>query len=273
MRTGPDALTRKRSKPPMTFETHRLPVAEGEAIVVDWHAPRQPGARSAVFVHGLGSHRRGEKAAYFAERFAAEGWGFLTVDLRGHGEADGSLRDLTMTRMLADLRVALDWLAAQGGGARPVLIGSSMGGAVIAWHHVMHPRDTGPLVMIAPSLQFPGRLAWQIGPEAMEAWKRTGLRRFESDWIDMEIGFGLMDDALNFDPQKLLVGYQAPTLILHGMKDTAVDWRTSLGFIEDCRYPHLELLLLKDGDHRLTDHKVYLFDSLWAWLQRERSEG
>jgi alpha-beta hydrolase superfamily lysophospholipase len=253
----------------MNAETHRIPVEHGEAIAVDWYPAREPGARCAVFVHGLGSHRRGEKALHFAEAFGRQGWGFLTLDLRGHGDSDGAMRDLTMTRMLADLKVALAWLEAQGGGARPVLIGSSMGGAVIAWHHIDHPRGTGPLVMIAPSLQFPGRLAWQLGPAAMEEWKRTGVRRWESEWLDLEIGFGLMDDALNYDPQKLLVGYQAPTLILHGMKDDAVDWRTSLGFVEDCRYPGLELLLLKDGDHRLTDHKAFLFDVLWAWLQRE----
>jgi uncharacterized protein len=257
----------------MIPQTQRIPVAEGEAIVVDWYPPRGPAAQSAVFVHGLGSNRRGEKALHFAERFGAEGWGFLTVDLRGHGDSDGTLRELTMTRMLADLHVALEWLAAQGGGARPVLIGSSMGGAVIAWHHIAHPRETGHLVMIAPSLQFPGRYAWQIGPAALEEWKRSGVRRFESDWIDEEIGFGLVDDALNYDPQKLLVGYQAPTLILHGMKDTAVDWRTSLTFLEDCRYPHLELLLLKEGDHRLTEHKAYLFDCLWAWLRRQGQTG
>jgi uncharacterized protein len=252
----------------MSAETHRIPVAGGEAIVLDWQAPGREGARSAVFVHGLGSHRRGEKALHFAGRFAAQGWGFLSVDLRGHGDSDGAIAELTMTRMLADLRVALDWLAARSGGMRPVLIGSSMGGAVVAWHHVAHPRETGPLVLIAPSLQFPGRLAWQIGPAALEDWKRTGLRRFESQWIDMQIGFGMMEDALNYDPQKLLVGYQAPTLILHGMKDDAVDWRTSLGFLEDCRFPGLELLLLKDGDHRLTEHKAFLFDTMWAWLAR-----
>jgi uncharacterized protein len=250
------------------METHRIPVEGGEGIVVDWYAPAAPDARSAVFVHGLGSHRRGEKATWFAERFGEQGWGYLTLDLRGHGDSDGTLRELTLTRMLADLRVALAWLAAQGGGARPLLIGSSMGGAVVAWHHIAHPRDTGALVMIAPSLQFPARLAWQFGPAAMEEWRRSGVRHWESEWLDMDIGYGLMEDALNYDPQKLLVGYQAPTLILHGMKDDAVDWRTSLGFVEDCRYPHLELLLLKDGDHRLTEQKAFLFDALWAWLAR-----
>jgi alpha-beta hydrolase superfamily lysophospholipase len=252
----------------VTARTERIPVADGEAVAVDWTPPREPGGPAAVVVHGLGSHRRGDKALHFAERFAAQGWGFLALDLRGHGDSDGALRDLTLTRMLADLRAALDWLAAQGAGPRPVLIGSSMGGAVIAWHALEHPRDVGPLAMIAPSLQFPGRLAWQLGPAAMEDWKRTGVRRFESEWIDLQIGFGLMEDALNYDPQKLLAGFQSPTLILHGMKDSAVDWRTSLGFLEDCRYPHLELLLIKGGDHRLTEHKAFLFDAMWAWLRR-----
>ena len=258
----------------MSKETHRIPVADGQSIALDWYAPAPgaaPAGRCAVFVHGLGSRRDGEKAVHFAERFTAQGWGFLAPDLRGHGDSDGTLRELTMTRMLADLAAALVWLgehAGAVGAAPPLLIGSSMGGAVVAWHALNHPREAGPLVLIAPSLQFPGRLAWQLGPAAMEDWKRTGLRRFESEWIDMEIGFGLMEDALGYDPQKLLVGHQVPTLILHGMKDTAVDWRVSLGFVEDCGYPHLELLLLKHGDHRLTDHKAFLFDAMWAWLAR-----
>ena len=100
----------------------------------------------------------------------------------------------------------------------------------------------------------------------MEEWRKAGVRRFESDWIDREIGFSLMEDALNYDPQKLLHGYAAPTLIFHGMRDTAVDWRTSLTFAEDCAFPHLQLVLVKSGDHRLTEHKELLFDTLWAWL-------
>jgi pimeloyl-ACP methyl ester carboxylesterase len=260
---------------PEDLTVQRIPLPGGASLAADWLPPRPgSGGRCAVFVHGLGSNRRGEKALHFAERFAAQGWGFLSLDLRGHGDSDGALRDLTMTGMLEDLAATLDWLRAQQpDGGPPVLIGSSMGGAVAAWHALAHPRETGCLALIAPSLQFPGRLGWQLGPAAMEEWKRTGLRRFESDWIDLEIGFGLMEDALNYDPQKLLLALATPTLIFHGMRDTAVDWRISLGFLEDCRYPHLELVLLKDGDHRLTDRKALLFETLWAWLARRDGGG
>ena len=247
-------------------ETHRIPVNPQESIVVDWTPPTEPGGHTAVFLHGLASDRRGDKALHFAGEFTARGWGFLSLDMRGHGESDGEMRDLTMTRCLEDVDAALSWMEAQGSGPQPILIGSSMGGAVAAWRHVAHPRETGPLVLIAPSLQFPGRLGWQIGPAAMEEWKRTGLRQFESQWIDLQIGFELMEDALQYDPQKILVAFATPALIFHGMKDDAVDWRISQTFLEDCPYPHLELVLLKNGDHRLTDHKAFLFETLWAWL-------
>jgi len=100
----------------------------------------------------------------------------------------------------------------------------------------------------------------------LEEWRREGTRVFESDWISLEIGFSMMEDALNYDPQRLLKGFSAPALIFHGMQDDAVDWRSSLTFVEDCPYRALELVLIKHGDHRLTDHKAFLFDTLWAWL-------
>jgi len=251
------------------METHRVQVNETESIVVDWQAPAMgQEANCAVFIHGLGSDRKGEKAEHFRAQFNARGWGFLALDMRGHGEADGALRDLKLTLCLQDLAAALGWMRAQCPQAeRPVLIGSSMGGAVAVWHHMANPRAHGPLVLIAPALTFPGRLSWQLGPAEMEKWKAEGVRRFDSDWIDLEIGFGLIEDGLNYDPQKLLKGYAAPTLILHGMKDDAVDWRGSLTFVEDCPYPQIDLLLFKSGDHRLSAEKALLFDAMWGWLE------
>lgn len=251
----------------MPTVTHTLTHPNGEKVLLDWTPPAAPDGPSAVFVHGLGSNRRGDKALFFSERFAAQGWGFMTLDLRAHGDSDGGMRDLSLTRCLEDLSAGLTWMRGECPGAPPpVLIGSSMGGAVSAWQHIAQPDSVSALVFIAPSLQFPGSLAWQLGPAAMEAWKQSGVRLFESEWISLEIGFSMMEDALNYDPQRLLKGFAAPALILHGMKDDAVDWRASLTFVEDCPYPDLRLVLLKNGDHRLTDHKAFLFDTLWGWL-------
>jgi hypothetical protein len=251
----------------MAATTHRIGLPGGEHLVLDWTPPAPGGTAAALFVHGLGSHRRGDKALHFAERFAALGWGFLALDLRGHGESGGGMRGLSLSRCLEDVSAALAWLPRPA--APRLLIGSSMGAAVVAWHRLLHPLPDGLSAFIAPSLAFPQRWAEELPPGELAAWQRAGVRRFRSEWIDLEIGWGLMEDARRYDAARLAREYATPTLILHGMQDVAVDWRASVRFLETCPCAELQLLLIKSGDHRLTEQRAYLFDALVAWL-RER---
>lgn len=243
---------------------HELRLPSGEKIALDWVPAEDAHGNAAVFVHGLGSHRRGEKAVHFAERFRKLGWGFLSVDLRGHGESDGSLEELSLTRCLEDLGAAIGWLPA--GIVPRLLIGSSMGGAVVTWYGLLHPQPDRQIALIAPSLRFPGRFA-ELEAAELEAWKRTGFRRFASEWIDLKIGYGLVEDGANYRYERLVRDHRAATLILHGMRDTAVPWQESVAFVEQTRAEQVDLVLIKDGDHRLTAQKDYLFDAIAAWLR------
>jgi alpha-beta hydrolase superfamily lysophospholipase len=256
---------------------HRIETRDGHRLALDWYAA--PGAqRAALFVHGLGSHRRGEKARYFAAQFNAQRWSYAALDLRGHGDSDGRVVDLTMSGMLTDVSAAADWLRERAPAEDIVLIGSSMGAAVIAWHRLCCDPRAAPLVMIGPSLQFPSSLVAGLGPEDVAEWQRTGARRCASEWIDVEIGYGLTEDAARYDPRELVRRHVAPTLILHGMRDTAIDWTASTRFAHDCAAAPVDVFLVGDGDHRLTDHRKLIFDVLWAWLAshergRPRSEA
>jgi alpha-beta hydrolase superfamily lysophospholipase len=251
-------------------ETHRVPVSGGQSVVLDWVAP-SPGRPVAIFVHGFGSHRRGDKAGYFASRFAALGWGFLAPDLRGHGESDGTLHQLTMGRMLEDLSAAVRWCPAR---AAPVLmIGSSMGAALAAWHLLDSPLAARGAAMIAPSLRFPRGLAERLTSAEREGWRRTGSLRIRNDWLDVEVGQGLLDDAERYDPARLLTEHRTPTLIVHGLRDEAVDWRQSLDFLERSRGLAQKLVLVKDGGHRLTEHKRFLFETMLAWWSELTENG
>jgi alpha-beta hydrolase superfamily lysophospholipase len=236
-------------------------------VAIDWY-PAEPGARAALFVHGLGSNRRGEKAVHFGERFNEKGWAFAALDLRGHGQSDGSVRDLTMSGMLSDLTTVARWVRATGVAADPVLIGSSMGAVVVAWHALARSVNAGPLVMIAPALTFPANLTAELRPDERERWRRTGLRRFRSAWIDLEIGHRLVEDGVQYDPDVLVHRHAVATLIIHGMRDDTVDWNDSLAFARQCRAP-VDLFLVNEGDHRLTEHKELMFEILWAWLARQ----
>jgi uncharacterized protein len=247
----------------MNAEVHRVPVEGDESIVIDWY-PAAPGARVALYVHGLGSHRRGEKALYFAGRFNAMGWAFASVDLRGHGAADGRIRELTMSRALADVTATRDWLEPRTA-ARPLLIGSSMGAAVVAWHSVLAQRSSGPLVLLAPSLTFPTGVLTQLSAGELETWRSCGVRRFRSEWIDLEIGFDLVADAERYDPGQLRRELSAPTLIVHGVHDATIPASASLDFATHSA--GVDVYLVGDGDHRLTDARRKVFDVLWSWLE------
>jgi len=246
----------------MNAEIHRVPVAGDESVVIDWY-PAAPGDRVALYVHGLGSHRRGEKALYFAQRFNALGWAFASVDLRGHGAADGRIEDLTMSRLLADVMATRDWLE-QRTAARPLLIGSSMGAALVAWHTVLDQRHSGPLVLLAPSLSFPAGVTAQLSAAELETWRKTGARRFHSEWIDLGIGFDFVADAKRYDPGQLRRELSAPTLIVHGLRDRAIPASASLEFASHCTA--VDVYLVADGDHRLTGARQKVFDILWSWL-------
>ena len=52
------------------------------------------------------------------------------------------------------------------------------------------------------------------------------------------------------------------------MQDDAVPWRASQRFVDSCPCKTLDLLLIKEGDHRLTEYKTYMFETMMAWINR-----
>jgi pimeloyl-ACP methyl ester carboxylesterase len=246
-------------------EDVRLEVDCGESVALDWY-PAPSRAPAALFIPGLGSHRRGEKASYFAERFTAAGRSFASLDLRGQGDADGAIRDLTMTRMLSDVSVAADWITARSGCGRMVLIGASMGAAVVAWHAARRPAGSEALILLAPSLRFPAALIESGEPGGLEHWRSAGLRRIRSEWIDVELGTALLDDAARYDPDELPRRLATPTLLIHGLRDRTIPWQHSEDFVRAMPRAAADLFLVGAGDHRLTAHKELLFAIFSAWL-------
>ena len=132
---------------------------------------------------------------------------------------------------------AARWVRETGVAAEIVLIGSSMGAAVVAWHALAKGANTGPARDDRPALKFPGNLPADLTPDERERWRRTGAHRFRSAWIDLEIRYRLVEDGVQYDPEVLLHRHAAATLIIHGMRDDTVDWNDSLAFARQCGAP------------------------------------
>jgi pimeloyl-ACP methyl ester carboxylesterase len=175
---------------------------------------------AVVWVHGFGSHRGGEKAAAVRAACERRGWAFAAFDFRGHGASSGTMHDLRASGLLDDLAAVRDWLADRGH-TRLGLVGSSMGGFAAAWFATRHPDSVVGCVLLAPAFGFLAR-RWDRLSEAERAeWKQSDRLRVKNEWVDVEVGYGLIEERDRFRPADLAANWRTPALIFHGLGDDA----------------------------------------------------
>jgi uncharacterized protein len=210
---------------------------------------------AVIFAHGFGSVRGGEKARALADECARRGWTFAACDFRGHGESGGSMLELRGSRLLEDLEAVVAEVGDYTDG--PIcLVGSSMGGWVAAWLAAFQPQLIAACALVAPAFRF---LEFnRLSAAERAAWQQTGRHRVRNEFIDVEVGYALAEEAIAFKFETLTRSFRTPTLIWHGMKDESVTYQTSLEFAAQCAASDVQLRLLKNGDHRLSSAKAQL---------------
>lgn len=213
-----------------------------------------------VYLHGFASDQSGEKPQFFRDSFNKAGAAFLAFDHRGHGKSSGRMKDLTVTRSLEDL----DLILKEAGKDFPkrILIGSSMGGQTAAWYAARNPGTIAANLLIAPAFRFFQNQIREIGPEGIARIKKEGTYTLQNEWVEVTVGVDLFEDALHYPMENLLRDYLTPTLILHGTGDASVPIEDSIEFTRKSRARPSDLLVIGGGDHRLTEHKETLFQSM-----------
>jgi pimeloyl-ACP methyl ester carboxylesterase len=212
------------------------------------------GSFVVLWIHGFGSHRGGEKSAAVREECLRRGWPFAAFDFRGHGESTGDIFDLRASGLLDDLDAIRQDLVSRGH-SRLGLVGSSMGGFAAAWYAKRHPTNVLGCVFVSPGFGFLDRRWSSLTDVERDEWRRTGKRRITSDWVDLEVGYGLVQEREDFTPAALASGWMHPALLFHGCADDLVPDTDSLDFVRAVEFPDVELRLFKSGDHRLTVYK------------------
>ncbi len=214
------------------------------------------GRTAVVYLHGFMSDQSGEKAARLREELTFSELNYITFDFRGHGKSSGSIEEMTGTRLLEDLRLIDDRLCKDA--QKLVLIGSSMGGWVASWYATLYPARIAACVLIAPALRFGDLLKRDAGEEGLRKWASTGWFEFTNEHGQVKLNYELIRDLARYPIDDLEQRLKAPTLIVHGLRDEIVDYKECVNFVTRSSNPDLELVLFKDADHRLTEHKDLL---------------
>ncbi|QJW99743.1 alpha/beta hydrolase [Frigoriglobus tundricola] len=249
----------------MTPTPVRVAVSSAGALAGTYEPGPERPEFAVVWVHGFGSHRGGEKAEAVRNECARRGWSFAAFDFRGHGESGGAMHELRASRLLEDLAAVRAWLAERGH-TQLGLVGSSMGGFASAWFAKEYPGSVVGAVLLAPAFGFLDRRWNALTPAERDEWRATGRRRVANAWVDVEIGYGLVEERERFAPPHLVRGWATPALLFHGLLDDTVPDSDSEFFLRHVDYPHVELRLLKDGDHRLTAHKDAIAAAVGAFF-------
>lgn len=207
----------------------------------------QPGV---MFLHGLMSDRGGTKAQALRAHCRERGYGFVSFDMFGHGASSGRFEDGTISRWTADAVAALDALTT----GPQILVGSSMGGWVMVKTAMARPARVAGLVGIAVAPDFTEDLLAALNDGQRQLLQTKGLVPVQSehDTRPYPISRGFIDDGRANMVLSGAVAITAPVRLLHGQQDTSVDWRKSVTLAEKIEGTDVEVMLIKDGDHRLS---------------------
>ncbi len=229
-------------------ETGRFDRGDGVELAWRRRAGRGPGV---MFLGGFNSDMTGTKAEELSAFCAAENRAFLRFDYSGHGASGGRFEDGTIGRWAEDAACAFDRLTE----GPQVLVGSSMGGWMALLLALRRPERVAALVGIAAAPDFTALIVETLPAGAREAIAREGVWRRPSEYGDpYPITRALLEEG---ERHMLLRGggpipISAPVRLLHGQRDPDVPWELSLRVAEAVAGEDVQVVLVKDGDHRLS---------------------
>ena len=127
---------------------------DGVTLAATWYEASIRPAPALILVHML--HRSRRDWDPIATRLAAEGFGVLALDLRGHGESVGAIGP-DFAPMVQDVRAARRFLATRADviQSRVGIVGASLGANLAAIEAANDP-GVASLALLSPSLDYRG---------------------------------------------------------------------------------------------------------------------
>ncbi len=186
------------------------------------------GTPAFVFVHGWMCNRSffAPQAAHFARRHRV-----VSVDLRGHGESDKPQGPYPIAAYADDIAYIIDHLDL----AKAVVVGQSMGGAIVLQLAAAYPDHLAAIVMVDPVLSFTPEE--RAGVEALMSAIEAGNQEARRQFIE---GMFLPTSDPKLVEEVLAVMMAAPSHVAAGALRGLMEF-DGLSVAAQCRVPALYL--------------------------------
>jgi esterase/lipase len=206
-----------------------------------------------IFFTGFCSDMSGSKAQYIFQWCKKNKYECTVFDYSGHGNSSEKFINTSITEWIEDSTEILNKITNNP----QILIGSSMGGWIALKVALNNPIKIKGVITIAAAPDFTKRL-WD---KELDETKKTeiinkGLTTMPSKYD--EKGYIITNKNIKAGNKNLLlesktISFTFPIKLIHGDKDTAVHWDESLKIFKKSTNPDTELIILKGGDHRLSN--------------------
>lgn len=189
----------------MTTRTERnFDGVGGVRIVYDVWTPDAAARAVVVLSHGLGEHAR--RYDHVAECFARAGLVTYALDHRGHGRSGGKrvlVRDIS--EYTGDFDTLVGIATREHPGLKSVVLGHSMGGAIVFAYGVERPDNYDLMVLSGPAVAAQE----QVSPLTVLAAKVLGVLVPGLPVQELDV------EAISRDPA-VVAAYNADPLVYHG---------------------------------------------------------
>ena len=205
-----------------------------------------------VFLPGYKSDMSGTKATMLNDYCHSTGQSCLLFDYSGHGVSEGEFIEGSIGRWAQDSVEVIEQVAGQ----RPViLVGSSMGGWVMLLTALKLQQQVVAMLGIAVAPDFTEDLMWEDFTEKQKnELENKGVIYLPSEYDEpLPVTYRAILDGRNNLLLRDEINITCPSRFIHGMCDADVPWEVSLKTINRLKATDVQLRLLKDGDHRLSN--------------------
>jgi alpha-beta hydrolase superfamily lysophospholipase len=261
----------------------------GVRIVYDVWTPDADPRGVVVLSHGFGEHAR--RYDHVAERFGRDGLVTYALDHRGHGRSGGKrvlVRDIS--EFTGDFDILVGIATKEYPGLTRIVLGHSMGGAIVFAYGVEHPDNYDLMVLSGPAVAaqsaVPPVLAW-VAKTLGAIAPGLPLQQLDAAAVSRDPA---VVDAYNTDPlvhhgkvpagiarALLLVGatmpqraaaLNAPLLVVHGSDDRLIPVDGSRQLVDAVGSSDVELKVYPGLYHEVFNEpeRDRVLDDVVSWI-------
>lgn len=211
-----------------------------------------------LFLHGFPGNCEGGTAKKMGTTFSKKGYLIMVFDFNGTRSSDGKFEDKLMSKEVADIKYAINFLEKNYTYKKLVVIGHSTG-AIDVSLYAHKDKRISKLVLMGAESNLKHSVRYDFTDEQVHDFWTKGyiVYKHGREWLkNKKLKKAFYDEFFVLDIKKSIKKYRRPLLIIHGEKDEAIPLTDPKELYRFANKPK-KLVIIPGADHRFTKKKYW----------------